>query len=91
MLWAHTRFLDDYLADAGGGIRQVVLLASGLDTRPYRLWWPPGTTVYEIDQPAVIDFKSDVLRGWARADRKPGAQSRPTSSRLAGPRCAGWA
>ena len=64
MLWAHTRFLDDYLADAGrAGIRQVVLLASGLDTRPYRLWWPPGTTVYEIDQPAVIDFKSDVLRG----------------------------
>jgi methyltransferase (TIGR00027 family) len=64
MLWAHTRFLDDYLADAGrAGIRQVVLLASGLDTRPYRLWWPSGTTVYEIDQPAVIDFKSDVLRG----------------------------
>jgi methyltransferase (TIGR00027 family) len=64
MLGAHTRFLDDFLADAGrAGIRQVVLLASGLDTRPYRLWWPPGTTVYEIDQPAVIDFKTDVLRG----------------------------
>src|ERR1700742_2853023 len=64
VLGLHTRFLDDYLADAGrAGIRQVVLLASGLDTRPYRLWWPPGTTVYEIDQPAVIDFKSDVLRG----------------------------
>lgn len=64
VLGVHTRFLDDYLADAGrAGIRQVVLLGSGFDTRPYRLWWPPGTTVYELDQPAVIDFKSDVLHG----------------------------
>lgn len=64
VLGAHSRFLDDFLADAGrAGIRQVVILASGLDTRPYRLWWPPGTTVYEIDQPAVIDFKTEVLRG----------------------------
>jgi len=61
---AHTRFLDDFLADAGrAGIRQVVLLASGLDSRPYRLWWPAGTTVYEIDKPEVIDFKTEVLRG----------------------------
>ncbi|SPM33172.1 O-Methyltransferase involved in polyketide biosynthesis [Mycobacterium rhizamassiliense] len=62
VLGAYTRFLDDYLADAGrAGIRQVVLLGSGLDTRPYRLWWPHGTTVYELDQPSVIDFKTDVL------------------------------
>ncbi|MEB3984061.1 class I SAM-dependent methyltransferase [Mycobacterium sp. 663a-19] len=64
VLAAHTRFVDEYLADAGrAGIRQVVILGSGLDTRPYRLWWPPGTTVYEIDQPEVIDFKTGVLRG----------------------------
>jgi methyltransferase (TIGR00027 family) len=64
ILVAHTRFLDQFLADAGrAGIRQAVLLASGLDTRPYRLWWPPGTTVYEIDQPDVVEFKTDVLRG----------------------------
>jgi methyltransferase (TIGR00027 family) len=63
-LAAHTRFVDEFLADAGrAGIRQVVLLASGLDTRPYRLWWPRGTTVYEIDRPQVLDFKSSVLRG----------------------------
>ncbi len=63
-LAAHTRFVDEFLADAGrAGIRQVVLLASGLDTRPYRLWWPRGTTVYEIDRPQVLDFKSNVLRG----------------------------
>jgi methyltransferase (TIGR00027 family) len=64
LLGAHTRFLDEFLAAAGrAGIRQVVILASGLDTRPYRLWWPPGTTVYEVDQPDVIDFKAAVLRG----------------------------
>lgn len=63
LLGVHTRFLDEFLAAAGrAGIRQVVILASGLDTRPYRLWWPSGTTVYEIDQPDVIDFKSAVLR-----------------------------
>ena len=49
ILAAYTRFVDEFLADAGrAGIRQVVILASGLDTRPYRLWWPRGTTVYEI-------------------------------------------
>src|ERR1700722_3277652 len=64
LLEAHTRFLDEFLAAAGrAGLRQVVILASGLDTRPYRLWWPPGTTVYEVDQPDVIDFKTPVLRG----------------------------
>jgi methyltransferase (TIGR00027 family) len=43
ILAAHTRFLDQLLADAGrAGIRQVVILASGLETRPYRLWWPRG-------------------------------------------------
>ena len=61
---AHARFVDELLADAGrAGIRQVVIMASGLDTRPYRLWWPHGTTVYEIDRPGVLDFKADVLRG----------------------------
>ena len=64
LLATHTRFLDEYLACAGrAGIRQAVILASGLDTRPFRLWWPPETTVYEIDQPEVLDFKTRVLRG----------------------------
>ncbi|OBF26127.1 class I SAM-dependent methyltransferase [Mycobacterium sp. ACS4331] len=61
-----TRFFDDFLtsatqADDGPGIRQVVILASGLDTRAYRLPWPAGTVVFEIDQPPVIDFKTRVL------------------------------
>jgi methyltransferase (TIGR00027 family) len=59
-----TRFFDNFFADAGrAGLRQAVILASGLDARPYRLWWPAGTTVYEIDQPQVIEFKTQTLRG----------------------------
>ncbi len=59
-----TRFFDDFFMQAtGSGIRQAVILASGLDTRAYRLPWPAGTVVYEIDQPAVIDFKTRRLAG----------------------------
>jgi len=64
ILTAHARFVDEFLAGAGrAGIRQAVILASGMDTRSYRLRWSPGTTVYEIDRPEVIDFKTQVLRG----------------------------
>lgn len=57
-----TRFFDDFFTDAGAaGIRQAVILASGLDTRAYRMTWPEGTAVYEIDQPEVIAFKTRVL------------------------------
>src|SRR5581483_6676148 len=57
-----TKFYDEFFLDATqGGIRQVVILASGLDSRAYRLSWPDGTTVYEIDQPQVIEFKSRTL------------------------------
>jgi methyltransferase (TIGR00027 family) len=59
---ARARFYDDYFAAAGkAGVRQVVIVASGLDSRPYRLAWPAGTTVYEIDQPEVIAFKTATL------------------------------
>jgi methyltransferase (TIGR00027 family) len=64
LLTARTRYFDDFLTDAiGTGIRQVVILASGLDARGYRLTWPKGTVVYEIDQPAVLDFKAATLAG----------------------------
>jgi methyltransferase (TIGR00027 family) len=57
-----THFFDAYFKDAvAAGIRQVVILASGLDSRAYRLDWPAGTTVYEIDQPQVLDYKSKTL------------------------------
>jgi methyltransferase (TIGR00027 family) len=59
---ARARFYDDYFAAAGkAGVRQVVIVASGLDARSYRLAWPAGTTVYEIDQPEVIAFKTATL------------------------------
>jgi len=59
---ARGRFFDDYFAEATrSGVRQVVIVASGLDARAYRLGWPAGTTVYEIDQPEVIAFKTATL------------------------------
>lgn len=57
-----THFFDAFFADAvAAGIRQVVILASGLDSRAYRLDWPAGTHVYEIDQPKVLEYKSATL------------------------------
>jgi methyltransferase (TIGR00027 family) len=57
-----TRFFDDFFTGATeDGVRQAVILASGLDTRAYRLRWPVGTVVYEIDQPQVIAFKTNTL------------------------------
>ena len=57
-----SRFFDDYFAEASrAGVDQVVLLAAGLDTRTFRLSWPAGTDVYEVDQPKVLAFKDEVL------------------------------
>jgi methyltransferase (TIGR00027 family) len=67
-----TRFFDDFFIGATAAatsdgvagskpIRQAVILASGLDSRPYRLPWPKGTTVYEVDQPKVIEFKTATM------------------------------
>jgi methyltransferase (TIGR00027 family) len=57
-----THFFDAHFAGAvAAGIRQVVILASGLDSRAYRLEWPGGTTVYEIDQPKVLEYKAATL------------------------------
>jgi methyltransferase (TIGR00027 family) len=57
-----TRFFDDQLlAAARSGCRQVVILAAGLDARAYRLEWPAGTRVFEVDLAPVMEFKSAVL------------------------------
>jgi methyltransferase (TIGR00027 family) len=59
---ARTRFFDAFFAEATkAGIRQAVILASGLDARAYRLDWPADTTVFEVDQPEVITFKTQTL------------------------------
>jgi methyltransferase (TIGR00027 family) len=53
-----TKYFDDFFTSAtDSGVRQAVILASGLDARPYRLRWPSGTTIFEVDQPQVIEFK----------------------------------
>ena len=80
MLAARTRYIDAFFADAtAAGIRQVVILASGLDARAYRLPWAAGTTVFEIDQPQVIEFKTATI-GRARRQahgRRAGRSDRP--------------
>jgi methyltransferase (TIGR00027 family) len=70
-----THFFDAYFAEAvAAGIRQVVILAAGLDSRAYRLDWPDGTVVYEIDLPKVLEYKAETLAGHGAnpvADRRP--------------------
>ena len=57
-----TRFFDSFFTEAAAaGVRQAVILAAGLDTRAYRLPWPSGTVVFEVDQPQVIEFKTRTL------------------------------
>ncbi|HYX99289.1 MAG TPA: class I SAM-dependent methyltransferase, partial [Mycobacterium sp.] len=59
---SRTAFFDGFFLDAANtGVRQVVILAAGLDSRAWRLPWPDGTTVYELDQPKVLEFKLSTL------------------------------
>lgn len=61
---ARTKYFDAYFRSVmDAGVRQIVLLAAGLDSRAYRLDWPAGTTIYELDQPQVLEFKREVLAG----------------------------
>jgi methyltransferase (TIGR00027 family) len=58
-----TAFFDEYFINAAAsGVRQVVILAAGLDARAWRLPWPDETTVYELDQAKVLEFKSTTLQ-----------------------------
>lgn len=67
-----TRFFDDFLlAAAGSGCRQVVLLAAGLDSRAFRLSWPDGTRLFELDLPEILEFKEPVL---ARLGSRPACE-----------------
>ncbi len=70
-----TRHFDSLFTDAAAaGVRQAVILAAGLDARAYRLAWPAGTTIYELDQPEVIAFKGETL---AQLGAEPAADLRP--------------
>jgi methyltransferase (TIGR00027 family) len=77
-----TRFFDNLFTDAAAaGVRQAVILAAGLDARAYRLPWPDGTVVFEVDQPEVIEFKSRTL---AELGGKPTADRRAVGIDLRG-------
>jgi methyltransferase (TIGR00027 family) len=71
---ARTKYFDEYFRRAAdAGVRQVVILAAGLDSRAYRLDWPAATTIFELDRPQVLDFKREVLIGHGaqpRAERR---------------------
>ncbi|MFD0397469.1 class I SAM-dependent methyltransferase [Kitasatospora sp. NPDC127121] len=80
-----TRVLDDFLLrSVHSGARQVVLLGAGLDTRAFRLDWPPGCTVFEVDREGVLAFKHGVLGGLSAS---PKAARVPVAADL----CADWA
>jgi methyltransferase (TIGR00027 family) len=71
---ARTKYFDEYFRRAAdAGVRQVVILAAGLDSRAYRLAWPAATTIFELDRPQVLDFKGEVLNehgAQPRAERR---------------------
>jgi methyltransferase (TIGR00027 family) len=75
-----TRFFDEFFTSAAQrGIRQAVIVAAGLDSRAYRLTWPTGTTVFEVDQPKVLEFKARVF---AQHAAKPAADRRDVAADL---------
>jgi methyltransferase (TIGR00027 family) len=66
-----TAFFDEFFVDAtNAGARQVVILAAGLDARAWRLPWPDGTVLYELDQPRVLEFKAATLREYEPTCRR---------------------
>jgi methyltransferase (TIGR00027 family) len=85
-----TAFFDEFFLDAAkAGQRQVVILAAGLDARAWRLPWPDGTVVYELDQPQVLQFKAATLQDHEPTCRRVAVpidlrQNWPTALRDAG-------
>src|SRR5512136_1063910 len=79
-----TRFFDDWLQriTLQNAIRQVVLMAAGLDTRAFRLNWPEQTQLYELDQPPVLKHKEEVLRS---ADAQPACIRQTVEANLTAP------
>ena len=77
-----TRFFDNFFTMAArASVRQAVILASGLDTRAYRLPWPADTTVFEVDQPEVIAFKGATLDRLGATPRATAAHRRHRPAR----------
>jgi methyltransferase (TIGR00027 family)/uncharacterized protein (TIGR02246 family) len=79
-----TKFLDDAIVDAvrSRSLRQVVVLAAGMDTRAFRIPWPEGLAVFEVDRDEIFDHKEAVL---ARFDASPSSDRRIVRADLARP------
>lgn len=79
-----TRFFDDFLLRVANEhkIRQIVIIAAGLDTRAYRLAWPEQTRLFELDQPQVLEYKEQILTS---AGAKPSCERRAIAVDLTGP------
>jgi methyltransferase (TIGR00027 family) len=79
-----TRYFDDFLQRiaAENDLRQIVLMAAGMDTRAYRLSWPENTRLYELDQPAVLQTKGEILRA---VDAVPSCERVSIEVDLSGP------
>ncbi|GAA1186279.1 class I SAM-dependent methyltransferase [Streptomyces hebeiensis] len=59
---ARTPFYDRYLQErVAAGCRQIVQLGAGLDARAFRLPLGSDVAMYELDTPAVLDYKDGVL------------------------------
>src|SRR6478672_7761905 len=75
-----TRYFDEFFTAAtNSGVRQVVILAAGLDSRAYRLPWPHDTVIYEVDLASVLSFKTGVF---SRLGVAPLASHRPVACDL---------
>ena len=67
-----TRYIDDrFNAALKEGVRQIVMLAAGMDTRAFRLDFPAGSRLFELDRNEVFDYKHAKLANVpARCERK---------------------
>lgn len=76
-----TRYFDDWLQGSVGSeaLQQVVLLGAGLDTRAFRLPWPTGALVFELDRATILDHKERVL---TRAGATPRCERRVVAADL---------
>ncbi|HSP92964.1 MAG TPA: SAM-dependent methyltransferase [Thermoanaerobaculia bacterium] len=65
--WAwvmRTILYDGFIAEqVGQGVDLVVNLAAGLDARPYRMPLPVSLRWVEVDLPAILDYKEEILCG----------------------------